>query len=62
MKVKHIKRFDQDTFIIKLNDQFNHVRLAILPGYNNNCSLYRIIVKASSGDHVKHADRINIKA
>lgn len=38
MKVKHIKRFDQDTFIIKLNDQFNHVRLAILTGYNNTLS------------------------
>lgn len=38
MKVKHIKRFDQDTFIIKLNDQFNHVRLAISTGYNNTLS------------------------
>lgn len=34
MKVKHIKRFDQDMFIIKLNDQFDHVPLAILTGYN----------------------------
>lgn len=38
MKVKHFNPFDQDMFIIKLNDQFDHVPLVISTGYNNTHS------------------------